>query len=199
MAFLITASLYNAYRYYAENPISSVSAENDKQAYDDFLRVLRKEPTPTTDAIQKGIDFENDIFNMTNRGIKSEDACVCEIANIVKGGLWQQIVQKRVGDYLLYGKADVIKERKIYDIKRTGSYDIGKYKDSIQHLLYMECTPIEDFDYLIGDGKAVYIESYHKDIDNQKTLIGKINNMVNFIKQTPEFWDAFVKNWTAKG
>lgn len=197
MAFLITASLYNAYRYYAENSIEG-TAEMEQKAYQDFLNTLNKVPVPMTEAIQKGIDFENEIFAMTDKGVLSEDPCVCEIAEIVKGGYWQQVVQKRIGNYLLYGKADVIKANKIYDIKYTGHYDTGKFEGSIQHLLYMECTPIDDFDYLVSDKKSVWIESYHKDKDNTQKLMGRINNMVNFINKTPAFRDAFETHWKTK-
>lgn len=198
MAFLITASLYNAYRYYAESSFEG-TPESDLKARQDFLNVLNKVPVPPTEAIQKGIDFENEIYAMTNKGIESQDPCVREIAEIVKGGYWQQVVQKRVGDYLLYGKADVIKGNKIFDIKYTGHYDTGKFEGSIQHLLYMECTPIEEFEYLVSDRKEVWTESYFKQPDNTQILLGRINTMVNFINKTPEFSQAFEAHWTAKG
>ena len=72
MAFLITASLYNAYRYYAESSFEG-TPESDLKARQDFLNVLNKVPVPRTEAIQKGIDFENEIYAMTNKGIESQD------------------------------------------------------------------------------------------------------------------------------
>lgn len=120
------------------------------------------------------------------------------MTNIVGKGIWQQKLCKTVGDYVLYGKADVIRGDTIYDIKRVNSYDLNKYQNSIQHLLYMECSGIENFKYVVSTGKEVFIEYYHKDADNLEKLLSRINEMIGFIRQTPKFNAAFEKNWHSK-
>ena len=194
MAYLITPSLYNAYRWYL---VPRETEEQEAAAKAEFLNTLNKIYTPPTPAIQKGIDFENEIHAVCDGGT-SEDPCVNEIAEQCKGGYWQQVLQKRVGNYLLYGKADVINGDKIIDIKYTGSYELNKFEPSIQHLLYMECTPISKFDYLISNRKDVWKESYTKQPDNLETLLSRIDEMVAFIKSVPEFNEAFERNWIAK-
>lgn len=62
----------------------------------------------------------------------------------------------------------------------------------------MECSGIENFKYVVSTGKDVFIEYYHKDTDNLEKLLSRINEMVGFIHQTPEFNEPFEKNWHSK-
>ena len=57
--YMITHSLLSSWLYsMKENPyIDATTEPEDPMA--EFLPVLRRDPTPTTDAMQKGIDFEN--------------------------------------------------------------------------------------------------------------------------------------------
>lgn len=75
---LITPSLLNSwgYIYYCGEYV--FESENDnicledkitlkqEQAYQDFLKVLNREKTETTPAMQRGIDFENDCYTNKN-------------------------------------------------------------------------------------------------------------------------------------
>lgn len=227
--FLITPSLYNSFLYYAMTDFNSIwedpekAAEAERNAYQDWLDCLNKVKKPTTEVQQRGINFENAVYELTQGIERIEDinaeatahgvtelpasnllddaeyATAQEIAEKVKGGLWQEVLTKDVGDYLLYGKSDVIRRDTIFDIKRVNSYEVGKYQKSIQHSIYMECSEIEHFEYLISNGKTVYSEYYHKEPNNLDRLIGKIDNMVNFIAGTPEFYRPFKQNWIARG
>lgn len=228
MRYLITPSLYGSYLYYTATDFNQIYSDAEKaeeaeqRAYQDWLNCLNKVKTPTTDAQQKGINFEKAIQEITE-GVErygclnpeqivdmpklnavdlisdDEYETAKTIADIVKGGMWQETLKKETDNYLLYGRADVIKQDTIYDIKRVSSYDIGKYNKSIQHLLYMECAGLDKFDYLISDGKSVYKETYTRDKETLPILIGKIDLMVDFIKSTPEFSKPFNEFWTAKG
>lgn len=115
--------------------------------------------------MQVEIDFENDIRCVaeTDQIDISENEAVNEIAEIVKGGVWQKTCNREFGDYLLYGKMDVWTPFKIYDIKHTAKLKIMKYKYSIQYLVYMYCTGVKFFDYLISDRKELMIELYNYD------------------------------------
>ena len=58
MRFLITHSLLSAWLYsLKENPFADATTEDTSK--EDFMKVLRREPTPTNEAMQNGIDFEN--------------------------------------------------------------------------------------------------------------------------------------------
>lgn len=66
-----------------------------------------------------------------------------EFANYFKGALTQQRVEAvlptRYGDVLLYGFIDELMPMSVHDIKTTGSYSVGKFKNNFQHLVYPYC------------------------------------------------------------
>lgn len=63
-----------------------------------------------------------------------------EFANYFKGALTQQRVEAILptvfGDVLVYGLIDELMPTTVHDIKTTGSYTVGKFKDHHQHLVY---------------------------------------------------------------
>ena len=63
-----------------------------------------------------------------------------EFANYFKGALTQQrveaILPTAFGDVLVYGLIDELMPTTVHDIKTTGSYSVGKFKDHFQHLVY---------------------------------------------------------------
>lgn len=217
--FLITASLYGSYLYYTDTDFAGMYREDSEkaeqaelQAYQDFLNCLKKVKTPTTEAQQKGLLFEHTVEQLTN-GIErvegdflsdDEYEAAKTAANILgNGGIWQQKLSKETDNYLFYGYSDYIRQNTIYDLKRTSSYDEGKYLKSIQHLLYLECAEgLEHFKYVIAAGKGtpnIYVEDYHKEKNNLDILLSRVDTMVGFIKSVPEFYEPFKANWTAKG
>lgn len=186
---LITPSLYYAYYWYA------VREYGEKE---DFLKVLRKEKTEPTDIMLDGIAFENNIKNLCNKEETEGEETENQIANIVRGGFWQQRVKKELEDYLLYGICDVIKGDTIYDIKFCKQYSDGKYNDSIQHLVYMYCSGMRKFSYLIGSQSKkneIYIEEHSWNDDSENELKSKIFEMISFIEGNKEFKKAFYDNW----
>jgi len=195
--YLITPSLYNAYYWYALRNYEDATTEN-------FLKVLRKEETEKKPIMEEGIKFENDIHALCNTGdIDGGDTPIYQIARIVNGGFWQERVKKEFGDYLLYGICDVIKGDTIYDIKYCASYDDGKYDDSIQHLVYMYCTGIPKFQYLIGSKnrnqqEEIFIEEHSWNSESAGVLSGKIFDMISFLKGNKDFWKAFEEHWRVK-
>ena len=58
MQYLMTHSLLTAWLYHLrDNPFADMNTED--RSREDFLKVLRREPTETTPAMQDGIDFED--------------------------------------------------------------------------------------------------------------------------------------------
>lgn len=196
--YYITPTLLNNWRYYL-----SSSEENQEKAKQSFLDCLKKIKSEPTEAMQRGIDFENDVRAYDERGEISEDSTVNEIGEIVKDGLWQEQVSKVIEvdgkQILLFGYTDVIKQSKIYDIKRVNTYKLGKYYNSIQHKIYMLCTGILDFDYLISDGKETFVESYS--ITSVQELENEIKNKVyEFLMwlKIVNFYDIYTEHWTSE-
>ena len=64
-AYLITHSLLSSWLHLIrENPYEDLTTEGDPLA--EFMLVLRREPTPRTEAMQNGIDFENLVTAIVN-------------------------------------------------------------------------------------------------------------------------------------
>ena len=92
-----------------------------------------------------------------------------EFADYYKGALTQQRVEAVLptcfGNILLYGYIDELMPLSVHDIKTTGSYWIGKFKDHWQHIVYPYClmqngSNVRLFEYNITDFRQTYTESY---------------------------------------
>ena len=185
--YLMTHSLLSSWLYMLENPYES----EDHNPMDEFMQVLRREPTPTTEAMEKGITFEKLVMaiadgskyfghipvdpkdpsaGMVPRDIGNHPwyAPAKEAAAIVRGGIMQYVAKRPVTvdgiDLLLYGRLDVLKAGGIYDIKFTSRYEAGKYFDSTQHPMYMFIVPeAGSFTYLASNGSYLWRETYQRE------------------------------------
>lgn len=187
----ITPSLYNAYYWYAIK---------DHGSKEDFLRVLRKERTEPTVAMQMGIDFENHVRDICEGRAAPSDDNASKLADIVRGGIWQPWLGREYKGLWLYGRADVIKCDTIYDIKVCDSYDdFGKYQYSLQHHIYSYCTEIKKFVYAINERKKtvdyLFFEPYHFDYAAMEDMDIKINDLIGFINNNDEFKKEFESKW----
>ncbi|MDR1120214.1 MAG: HNH endonuclease [Dysgonamonadaceae bacterium] len=81
-----------------------------------------------------------------------------EFSGYYKGAIPQvyaeAILPTRYGDVKLYGYLDELMPMSIHDIKTTGKYSAGKFKNHWQHLVYPYClqsggSDISDFEYNI--------------------------------------------------
>jgi hypothetical protein len=200
--YLITPSLLGSFAWYL--------SDESEDSRNKFLQTLGKVKTPTTPAQQKGIDFENNIkqicdenlFDSQEEVIDSIPRHELEIADIVDGGLWQQSVKKelKIGntEFLLYGRTDVIKRDTVYDIKFTSNYELGKFLDSSQHLIYLYCTGLPKFQYLISDGKDYWIEDYNNHAGVEDEIKGKISDFMSYLDNDLEAKEIFLTKWEAK-
>lgn len=198
--YLITPTLINSYQYYINDEFKSPA---DSRA--DFLKTLSKEKFEPTEAMQKGIDFENDIKKLCDNILldKKENIdyeVICnDIATIVKDGLWQETCKKelKIGnqEFLLYGKMDVIKRDTIYDIKYTSNYELGKFLGSAQHLIYLYCTGLPKFKYLVSNGKDFWIEDYFNNVNIENEIKSKINDFLSYLENDSEAKNLFETKW----
>jgi hypothetical protein len=153
---------------------TSAEAQREKAAAD-FMSALRRERTPTTEAMQKGIDFENMVTRLENGEPCDKlpnwgkwGGAAAMIADIVRGGILQASFSEPATinglDVLLYGRLDALKAGIIYDIKFSGVYTPGKFLGSPQHPLYFAVVPeAAGFEYLIfKPGEGVYRERYRR-------------------------------------
>lgn len=203
---LITPTLLNSFAFYTQE-IEYKSEEEQRQ---EFLQTLKRVKSEPTEAMQRGIDFENAVnFYSQYHSHQSEDTCkllcsnvIFDLAQIVKNGFWQQVVKKDIivgnQEFLLYGKCDVIKANTIYDIKFTSNYDIGKYLNSSQHLIYLYCSGLSKFQYLISDGKSYWIEDYYNDSNIENNIKSKINEFIGYLENDKQAKTIYFENWRSK-
>lgn len=199
----ITHSLLSSFQYWKES----------EKPLEEFMLTLKKVRTTPTPAMQRGIDFEDDVRALCDNVLMvSEEQnpsytdLLKTIGNVVKGGLWQQEVKRTIEvdgkTFLLFGYADVIKRNKIIDVKTTSSYEVGKYNKSTQHLIYMYCTDIPNFDYLIAQGGVTlenfYKESYAMQDDCESKIKERISEFLNFLENCPEAKEAYYTNWIGR-
>ena len=200
--YLMTHSLLSSWLYAMKSsPYEDLTSERD--AYGDFLKTLRREPTETTQAMQNGIDFENMVTDIVNGVEVDSDEkwydAACKVAKIVSGGQLQYKAKKQIVisgiPILLYGRLDVLKAGEIIDIKFSSGYERGKYFDSTQHPVYLELIPeAGQFTYLITNGSDVWKETYRR--EETHSMIPTIEYFLAYLKDSG-LWEEYAKHWEA--
>lgn len=199
--YLITHSLLSSWIYaIKENPFEDATSERD--TYAEFVATLKREPTPTTEAMQKGIDFEDLVTNiLKGRGDPSHDwyEAASSVSRIVKGGVLQFKAKREIEvagiPLLLHGRLDALKAGRIIDIKFSGSYDTGKYFDSTQHPTYLELVPeAKEFTYLVSNGSNVWTETYRR--EDSPSIIPTIEDFLKWL-DLQGLMEIYAEKWVA--
>ena len=166
----ISPSLLNSWLYCTHN-------ENaDIQEFIDYLNRIEK---PTTEAQQKGLDFEDEVYK-GNKPLYNP---------YVKDGLYQVKVSKPYKNILLLGIIDVLQPDRIYDVKTTKTYKVGKYYNTSQHKVYCYITGIKNFSYLINE--ECYKEDYVYQDGQCEELI---DSFIDWLKRT-NLYDIWKEKW----
>jgi len=200
--YMITHSLLSSWLYaLADNPYEDATTERDP--YAEFLQVLRREPTETTEAMLKGIEFEDLVTDIVyGRGDKNDPwySAAEKVAGMLgKYPVLQFKAKKRMTvdgvNVLLYGRLDALSAGVIDDIKFSKSYDRGKYIDSTQHPMYFEIVPeANEFRYLISNGTEVWTESYRR--EETSSIVPVVSDFFSWLRSTGN-WKTFVEHWKA--
>ena len=201
-AYLLTHSLLSSWLYsLKENPYGDM--ETDKDSREEFLKVLRREPTEVTEAMQNGNDFEalvTAIIQGTgNRSDKWYDAASA-VASELRGAQLQFSVSKRVliagQEYVLHGRFDALRAGVISDIKFSKSYEKGKYYDSTQHPMYMFLMPTaNEFTYIVSNGSGVWHETYTR--EETKDIFPIITAFLSWLEDAG-LLELYRKYWVAR-
>ena len=149
--YYITPTLLNSWQYNIKNG-----------TLEDFIKVLNKEEFEPTESILKGFEYEKYMQENYEETL---------------GGAYQVKVSKEYGDYLLYGIIDCLKGGIIYDYKYTQNYEVGKFFNNHQTLMYLEMVPeAKKMIYLITNkfNKIEYPDMEFKNIANVEYEIGDI-------------------------
>ena len=187
--YLMTHSLLAAWLYtMKENPFEDATSEKDPMS--EFMSVLRREPTPTTEAMQNGIKFENLVTSIINGCASPTEqwySAAEKVARRCSGGVLQYKAKKAVEvggmSLLLYGRLDCLKAGEIIDIKFTKNYDAGKFFSSTQHPVYLEMIPeAQRFSYLVSNGNDVWTETYRR--EEARSIFPVIYDFLSWLRTT---------------
>lgn len=201
-AYLLTHSLLSSWLYsLKENPYGDM--ETDKDSREEFLKVLRHEPTETTEAMQNGNDFEalvTAIIQGTGNRSDKWYAAASAVASELRGAQLQFSVSKRVliagQEYVLHGRFDALRAGVISDIKFSKNYEKGKYYDSTQHPMYMFLMPTaNEFTYIVSNGSGVWHETYAR--EETRDIFPIITSFLSWLEDAG-LLDLYKKHWVAK-
>lgn len=190
--YYITPTLLNSWQYNIKNG-----------TLEDFIKVLNKEQFEATENILKGFAYEKYMQENYSETL---------------GGAYQVKVSKEYGDYLLYGIIDCLKGGIIYDYKYTANYEVGKFFNNHQTLMYLEMVPeagkmvylitnkfekIENADNNFKDIKSVtydigdiFREEYTKDLFPE-TIESVLHKFIAWLKAY-NLYDLYTEKWKCK-
>lgn len=172
--YYITPTLLNSWQYNIKNG-----------TLEDFIKVLNKEEFEPSESILKGFEFEK---------------YMQENYEETKNGVYQVVVSKEHGDYLLYGIIDCLKGGIIYDYKYTKNYDVGKFFGNHQTPMYLEIVPeASKMIYLIADKfeKIEYTDNNFQDVKNVEYEVGDIFREEYTKDMFPETIDSILHKFEA--
>jgi len=180
----ITKTLLESWRY-----CFSCHEGYEEEAYADFLRTLRREPSETTEAMMNGLTFEDRVYRAAvGKTIRSDAKWregALKVAEIIRGAQIQVVL-------------DALKAGVIYDVKflnkSLGSADVyGKWLNCTQHPAYFYLVPeAQEFQYVGSDGEDVYIETYQR--DQSPDIHEIIHDFLEFLK-SEGLTDVFMEKW----
>ncbi len=190
--YYITPTLLNSWQYNIKNG-----------TLEDFIKVLNKEQFEPTESILKGFEYEKYMQENYEETL---------------GGAYQVKVSKEYGDYLLYGIIDCLKSGIIYDYKYTKNYEVGKFFNNHQTLMYLEMIPeakkmiylitnkfnkveypdiefksIEKVGYEVGE---IFKEEYTKDLFPE-TIESVLHKFIEWLKAY-NLYDIYTEKWKCK-
>lgn len=192
--YYITPTLLNSWQYNIKNG-----------TLEDFIKVLNKEEFEPTESISKGFEYEKYMQENFEETLN---------------GAYQVKVSKEYGDYLLYGIIDCLKGGIIYDYKYTKNYEVGKFFNNHQTLMYLEMVPeakkmvylitnkftkemplstplnyeyCGEYEYVVGE---IFREEYTKDMFPE-TMDSILHKFKQWLKQYNLF-DLYAEKWKCK-
>lgn len=140
---------------------------------------------PTTEAQQKGIDFEKAVVTGENEDDFKEGIIEKARALLPSKYKTQFYSEAKYKNCLIYGFVDLVGGDRAVDLKSTRRYEPNRFEHNHQnlYLLGLKKYGIKTLDYVITDFEEVYQETYTFDDYDFKPLYQQIDNFVDFIEQ----------------
>lgn len=197
--YRIYPTLLDAYNYY-KAPVMYMREDESEEdiesvRFKDLIDKINRVPYVTTEAQQKGIDFENVINEMID-GNKVEHSFNPDIVNRIynevktcntKQQRMSADIQTSKGLVELYGVLDYTFGGYQVDLKTTKRYEFLKYKDNTQHKIYpliarYNFIIVNDFHYLVTDFKDVFLETYTWNSNLENEVVANVCDFIDFLE-----------------
>lgn len=191
------------YKFYATllDAFTWYQASEGENAEQEFLDKINRVPVTDPKALERmnrGTAM-NDVIDAMLAGVGDEAVThsfdvgvVTEIALYLIGSTPQHYTETTIevdGKFVtLYGYIDYVRESKCIDLKTTSSYDLGKYKGSMQRHLYpfslsKEGVMVDEFEFLVTDFTSVFKEPYKVDLAESESALKNIcAQLISFIE-----------------
>jgi hypothetical protein len=206
-AYIGSDSIYTEYWGYSENPPFSEDEFHEKQRQALIDRINRV-PMSWQDSAKadRGTTFNEIVDCMIlncqsakmpitsdkDKGIITAEyngrtfcfpTSLCrEFASYYKGAVPQvrteALLPTLYGDVSLYGYIDELMPASVHDIKTTGKYAAGKFKNHWQHIVYPYC--------LCENGNSVYDFEYNVAVFNQTKEVMSYETFTEYYNYVPE-------------
>lgn len=195
----------------AFNEIIDCMIEHRKSTIMQIEKVYKVEKMGACDSFGKPAFYEeyptNEVIALkaiyNNREFTFPISLCREFAAYYKGALTQQRVEAVLptayGNVLVYGLIDELMPTSVHDIKTTGSYTVGKFKDHHQHLVYpfalmQNGSDVRTFEYNIVEfnkgGYVVdtYTETYVFNPERDIPILTEhCEEFIRFLEENREF------------
>jgi hypothetical protein len=187
MLYRLYPTLLNSYTLYLNQSRDS----NGKIIVDqiELIERINRVRKPTTQAQQKGIDFEKAVTLGQNEEAFKEG--IIDRAREILPSKYktQYYVESRYKNSVIYGYVDGVGENVAFDLKSTAFYEPGRFQKNHQnlYLLGLQKIGIERLDYVITDFKDVYVESYELNSYNFNPLYEQIESFTKFLDEHKKF------------
>lgn len=185
-------------------PFNSEKADRGT-CFNELVDALIENRKPKEIEIERITDEKNVMWYRAiyNNRIFTFPISLCrEFADYFKGAITQQrveaILPTAFGNVLVYGLIDELMPTTVHDIKTTGSYTFGKFKNHFQHLVYpyallQNGSDVRTFEYNIVEfnkgGYVVdtYTETYvFEPVRDTPILTNHCEDLIRFLEENKE-------------
>lgn len=187
MIYRLYPTLLNSFSMY----LNQVRDSNGKIMVDEIelIERINRVKKPTTNAQQKGIDFEKAV--LIGQGEEYfEESVIEKTRNLIPSRYKTQFyVESRYKNCLIYGYVDLVGDDAAFDLKTTHSYSPNRFLNNHQNLymLGLQKYGIEQLSYVITDFQEVYVENYQLNSYDFNPLYREIEAFVDFLEDHKKF------------
>ena len=181
--YRIYPTLLNSFAYYESRTLDSQG--NILVDTQEMINRINRVKRPTTQAQQKGIDFEKAVVTGENENDFKEGIIEKARELLPPKYKTQFYCETQYKQCKIYGYVDLVGGDRAVDLKSTRRYERNRFILNHQNLYLLGLSKwgVKTLDYVITDFEEVYTETYHIDSYDFTPLYQQIDNFVDFLNQ----------------